>query len=93
MTDWKAIREQVLNRIRKGIGRRQEQKRLSTVEKNRKKSKSKNRKVLNPQEIISIVSSIIIILIALGGIGLIFDVFAQDDTFGIFCVNSDLLCA
>jgi hypothetical protein len=78
MTDWKAIREQVLNCIRKGIGRRQQQKRLSTVEKNRKKSKSKNRKVLNPQEIISIVSSIIIILIALGGIGLIFDVFAQD---------------
>jgi hypothetical protein len=78
MTDWKAIREQVLNRIRKGIGRRQQQKRLSTVEKSRKKSKSKNRKVLNPQEIISIVSSIIIILIALGGIGLIFDVFAQD---------------
>ena len=41
MTDWKAIREQVLNRIRKGIGRRQQQKRLSTVEKSRKKVKVK----------------------------------------------------
>jgi hypothetical protein len=67
MTAWREIRHQVIDRIRE----------VGSSSKRQQKSKSKNRKGITPQQTVAIIASIVIILTALGGLGLIFNVFAQ----------------
>jgi tetratricopeptide (TPR) repeat protein len=79
MTAWKEIKQQLLKWLRIGnrsnSSRRQRQRAISV-----KKNKNKNRKKreVTPQEMIAILASIIIILMAFGGIGLVYNVFASE---------------
>ena len=59
MTAWKEIRHQVLDRIKK-TG--------SSSNKLQHKSKSKSKKWITPQQSIALIASIIIIIIAIGGL-------------------------
>lgn len=74
---WKGIKHWVLNRIKQGIignsiwWRRQRQKEV-TAGNNKIKGKE-----LSSLQLFVVIASIIIILIALGGLGLVFNVFAQ----------------
>ena len=68
MTAWKEIRHQVLDRIKK-TG--------SSSNKLQRKSKSKSKKGITPQQSIALIASIIIIIISFAGIGLVYNVFAQ----------------
>lgn len=70
MTAWGEIRHQVLDRIKK-TG--------SSNNKLQRKSKSKSKKV-NPQQSIALIASIIIIIIAIGGLSLVYNVFAQNQS-------------
>jgi hypothetical protein len=69
-----------LNRIKQGIisnsiwRRRQRQKEVTA---GNNKIKGKNKKELSSLQMLVVIASIIIILIALGGLGLVFNVFAQ----------------
>jgi hypothetical protein len=63
MNGWKEIRHRALDRRRK-VGN--------------SSSKSKSKKEITPQQAVALVGSIIIILIAFGGIGLVYNVFAQN---------------
>jgi hypothetical protein len=65
MTDWK-----VQNRTRNAVSR------SSGRSKGKGKSKRKEKEI-TPVETIALIASIIIIIMALGGIGLVYDVFAQ----------------
>jgi PsbP-like protein len=69
MTAWKEIRHQVLDRIKK-TG--------SSSNKLQRKSKSKSKKEITPQQSIALIASIIIIIIAIGGLGIVYNVFAQN---------------
>ena len=69
-----------MNRIKQGIigksiWRRQRRQKEVTVDNN--KVKGKNKKELSSLQMLVVIASIIIILIALGGLGLVFNVFAQ----------------
>ena len=68
MTAWREIRHQVLDRIKK-TG--------SSNNKLQRKSKSKSKKV-NPHQSIALIASIIIIIIGIGGLSLVYNVFAQN---------------
>ena len=70
MTAWKEIRHQVRDRIIK-TG--------SSSNKLQSKSKSKSKKEITPQQI-ALIASIIIIIIAIGGLGLVYNVFAQNQS-------------
>jgi hypothetical protein len=70
MTAWREIRHQVLDRIKK-TG--------SSNNKLQRKSKSKSKKV-SPQQSIALIASIIIIIIAIGGLSLVYNVFAQNQS-------------
>jgi len=69
-----------LNRIKQGIigksiwRRRRRQKEVTA---GNIKIKGKNKKELSSLQMLVVIASIIIILIALGGLGLVFNVFAQ----------------
>jgi hypothetical protein len=67
MTAWKEIRHQVLDLIKK-TG--------SSSNKLQSKSKSKSKKVITPQQSIALIASIIVIIITIGGLGLVYNVFA-----------------
>ena len=69
MTAWKEIRHQVLDRIKK-TG--------SSSNKLQRKSKSKSKKGITPQQSIALIASIVIIIIAIGGLGIAYNVFAQN---------------
>jgi hypothetical protein len=69
MTAWKEIRHQVLDRIKK-TG--------SSSNKLQRKSKSKSKKGITPQQSIALIASIIIIIIAIGGLGIVYNAFAQN---------------
>ncbi len=69
MTAWKEIKHQVLDRIKK-TG--------SSSNKLQLKSKSKRKKGITPQQSIALIASIIIIIIAIGGLGIVYNVFAQN---------------
>lgn len=67
MTAKKEIRHQVLDSIRKmGISKKWWPKR-----------ENKNRKEITPQQMVAIIASIVIILIALGGLSLVYKVFGE----------------
>ena len=68
MTAWKEIRHQVRDRIRK-----------TGSSSNKLQSKSKSKKEITPQQI-ALIASIIIIIIAIGGLGLVYNVFAQNQS-------------
>ena len=70
MTAWREIRHQVLDRINK-TG--------SSNNKLQRKSESKSKKV-SPQQSIALIASIIIIIIAIGGLSLVYNVFAQNQS-------------
>jgi hypothetical protein len=79
MTAWKEIKEQILNRIRNGnrsFRSLRHWQRSISVKKNR--NKNRNRREVTPQQMIAILASIIIILIALGGLGLVYNVYASE---------------
>jgi hypothetical protein len=69
-----------LNRIKQGVigksiwRRRRGQKEVTA---GNNKIKGKNKKELSSLQMLVVIASIIIILIALGGLGLVFNVFAQ----------------
>jgi PsbP len=67
MNAWKEIRQEVLDPIRK----------VGSNSKLKRKSKSKSKKEITPQETFALIASIIIIIISFGGIGLVYNVFAQ----------------
>ena len=69
MTAWKEIRHQVRDRIRK-----------TGSSSNKLQSKSKSKKEITPQQSIALIASIIIIIIAIGGLGLVYNVFAQNQS-------------
>jgi hypothetical protein len=79
MTAWKEIRHQVLDRIKNGISSIGRQQRSTTHGKSKNKSRGSNRrkKEISPQEMVAIIASIVIIIMALGGLGLVYNVFAQ----------------
>jgi hypothetical protein len=76
VTNWKEIRHQVQVRIRNVVRRRGKSKSQQKSEV-KGKSKRKNKKEITPQEAVALTASIIIIIMALGGIGLVYNVFAQ----------------
>jgi hypothetical protein len=67
MNIWKKIRHRVL--VRPRVFRRGGRRLLA--------KKDKNKGEITPQQMLAIVSSIIIILMAIGGFWLVYDVFAQ----------------
>ena len=69
MTAWDEIRHQVLDRIKK-TG--------SNSNKLQSKSKSKSKKEMTPQQSIALIASIIIIIIAIGGLGIVYNVLTQN---------------
>jgi hypothetical protein len=71
MNDWKEIRHRALDRIRK-VGN------SGSKFQRKSKDKSKSKKEITPQQAVALIGSIIIILIAFGGIGLVYIVFAQN---------------
>ncbi|MGH9982462.1 MAG: hypothetical protein ACRD8W_00720 [Nitrososphaeraceae archaeon] len=72
MTAWKELRYLILYRIRNGITRN----RKSGQHKTRGKSKAKKpKKEICPEELIAIIASIILIYIAYGALGLVYDVY------------------
>ena len=76
MTNWKGIRHQVLDRIRNIA--EEERARVSRSKRVKLKVKVSARiREITPQEAVVLTASIIIIIMALGGIGLIYNVFAQ----------------
>jgi len=69
-----------LNRIKQGIIGKSIWRRLrrqKEVTAGNNKIKGKNKKELSSLQMLVVIASIIIILIALGGLGLVFNVFAQ----------------
>ncbi|MPZ06427.1 MAG: hypothetical protein GEU26_08425 [Nitrososphaeraceae archaeon] len=69
-----------MNRIKQGIigksiWRRRRRQKEVTADNN--KIEGKNKKELSSLQMFAVIASIIIILIALGGLGLVFNVFAQ----------------
>ena len=60
MTAWKEIRHEVLDRIKK-----------TGSSSNKLQSKSKSKKEITPQQSIALIASIIIIIIAIGGLGIV----------------------
>lgn len=66
---WQVIRHQVIERIRK-VGSSS-----SSISKWRRKSKSKSKIEISPQEAVALMASIIIIILAFGGMGLVYSVF------------------
>lgn len=77
MTNWKGIRHQVQNRIR-NVVRSSGNIKSQHKSKGKGKSKRKNKKKeITPQEAVALIGSIIVIIMALGGIGLIYNVFAR----------------
>ncbi|MGH9974663.1 MAG: PsbP-related protein [Nitrososphaeraceae archaeon] len=67
MTAWKENRHQVLDRIKKTGG-----------SSNKLQHKSKSKKGITPPQSIALIASIIIIIIAIGGLGIVYNVFAQN---------------
>lgn len=76
MTKWNKIRDRVQVRIRNVVRSRGNSKPQQKSEV-RGQSKRKNKKVITPQEAVALTASIIIIIMALGGIGPVYNVFAQ----------------
>ena len=76
MTKWNKIRDRVQVRIRNVVRSRGNSKPQQKSEV-RGQSKRKNKKVITPQEAVAFTASIIIIIMALGGIGPVYNVFAQ----------------
>jgi hypothetical protein len=74
VTNWKEIRHQVQYRIRNVVRSRGKS---ESQQKSDVKGKSKNKKEIILQEAVALTASIIIIIMALGGIGLVYNVFAQ----------------
>jgi hypothetical protein len=67
-----------LNHIKRGIiGKSIWRRRQKEVTAGNNKIKGKNKKELSSLQMLVVIASIIIILIALGGLGLVFNVFAQ----------------
>jgi hypothetical protein len=67
-----------LNHIKRGIiGKSIWRRRQKEVTAGNNKTKGKNKKELSSLQMLVVIASIIIILIALGGLGLVFNVFAQ----------------
>jgi hypothetical protein len=67
-----------LNRIKQGvIGKSIWRRWQKEVTAGNNKIKGKNKKELSSLQMLVVIASIIIILIALGGLGLVFNVFAQ----------------
>ena len=67
-----------MNRIKQGvIGKSIWRRRQKEVTAGNNKIKGKNKKELSSLQMLVVIASIIIILIALGGLGLVFNVFAQ----------------
>jgi hypothetical protein len=67
ITAWREIRHQVLDRIKK-----------TGSSNNKLQSKSKSKKEITPQQSIAFIASIIIIIIAIEGLGIVYNVFAQN---------------
>jgi len=79
MTAWDEIAQKVSNRIKNGITKllviRQLRLRQRVIRKSTSESKSKKRrKEIYPEELIAIIASILIIMIAYGGLGLALNV-------------------
>jgi hypothetical protein len=70
MTNWNEIRHRILDGIR-NIGSSSKSQRKS-----KGRGKSKSKKEITPQEAVALVASIIIIILAFGGLGLVYNVFA-----------------
>ena len=64
MTVWETIRHRLMDLKGK-------------VYSGRRRSKSKRRKEITPQQTVALIGSIVIILMALGGLGLVYKVFAH----------------
>ncbi|MGH9976330.1 MAG: hypothetical protein ACRD8Z_10910 [Nitrososphaeraceae archaeon] len=83
MTAWKEITQKVSDRIEYGITKllvvRQLRLRQRLIRKSasesKSKSKSMSKKQISPQEAVAVVASIVIIIIAFGGLGLVYSVF------------------
>jgi chemotaxis response regulator CheB len=75
VTNWKEISHRVQERI-KNVGRSSGKSRSQPKSKIKNESKHK-KKEISPQEAVALTASIIIIIMALGGIGLVYNVFAQ----------------
>jgi hypothetical protein len=71
MTNWEEIRHEVLERIR-NVGSSSKLQR-----KNKSKGEGKSKKEISPQEAVALIASIIIIILAFGGLGIVYHVFAQ----------------
>jgi hypothetical protein len=76
VTNWKGIRHQIQDR-RRNIVRSSGNIKSQHKSKGKGKSKRKNKKEITPQEAVALIGSIIVIIMALGGIGLIYNVFAR----------------
>jgi hypothetical protein len=73
MTNWKEIRHQVQDRIR-NVGSSSKLQR-----KNKGEGEGKSKKEITPQEAVALIASIIIIILAIGGLGIVYNVFAQQE--------------
>jgi hypothetical protein len=69
MTVWETIRHKLLDLTRKV--------RINRKRQFRRKSKSQRPSEITPQQSVALIASIVIILMALGGLGLVYNVFAH----------------
>jgi hypothetical protein len=74
VTNWEEISHRVQERI-EDVGRSSGKSRSQP--KSKIKNESKYKKEISPQEAVALTASIIIIIMALGGIGLVYNIFAQ----------------
>jgi hypothetical protein len=77
VTNWNEVRHQVQYRIRNVVRSSRGKSESQRKSEAKGKSKSKNKKEITLQEAVALTASIIIIIMALGGIGLVYNVFAQ----------------
>jgi hypothetical protein len=79
MTAWKEVTQKVSDRVRYGITKllvvRQLRLRQRLLKKSASQSKGKGKKQISPQEAVALIASIIIIIIAFGGMGLVYSMF------------------
>jgi len=81
MTAWKEVTQKVSERIKNGITKllvvRQLRLRQRLLRKSASESmgKSRSKKTISPQEAVALIASIIIIILAFGGMGLVYSVF------------------
>lgn len=69
MTVWETIRHKLLDLTGKV--------RINRKRQLRRKSKSQRPREITPQQTVALIASIVIILMALGGLGLVYNVFAH----------------